>query len=405
MAMDAPTTAATPSSASSAAAASADATTRTSDADAKPPQGASSQGEAANQAADTSNQNADVQGQTNDADAPVTTEAEGSEADTRDVDTDGTSTETQPSGGASSEAGADDAASALPDAGVGSAPDAASAEGGEAERSEPDTNGGNIELDPFGIAELYPSLPGGASWSSEHWSGGSAYSIDERQDPNDPSGLSGMRGTGTVDVTGDGELVFGGSQPRIYVYPKDTAPWTNVEITAYYQRVTDDETAWGGLVIGARSGVEGHGTEPCDAHTYYARLRHDGATDFEKELMHTPSSTRSRVEPEQVWPPDGLLPRQIWIGFKFVIYNLPDDASVKLESYRDMTQGADGGTWELLNEAIDAGDWPTQTTCEEHAPIDGEATLVQLDGGVCFIRNTGVTESRYRWVSIREIAP
>ena len=71
--------------------------------------------------------------------------------------------------------------------------------------------------------------------------------------------------------------------------------------------MTDDATAWGGLVVGAHSGPEGHGEQPCDAHTYHARVRHGGAIDFEKELMHTPSSTQSRVDPSEVWP-DGELP-------------------------------------------------------------------------------------------------
>ncbi len=261
------------------------------------------------------------------------------------------------------------------------------------------------DVDVFGITKLYPSAPSGAEWSSTHWTGTAPYSIDARTDPNDPTQLSGMRGTGTLQVTGDGQLVFGGSQPRIYIHPTSAGPWQNVEVTVYYQRVTDDETAWGGLVIGARSGVEGHGNEPCDAHTYYARLRHDGRTDFEKELMHTPSATRNSLDPSEVWPPDGQLPRQTWIGFKYVIYNPPGQSTVKLESYRDMTEGADGGTWVLLNEAADAGDWPSQTSCAEHNPIDGQSAMVQFEGGVTFIRNTGVTEARYRWLSVREIAP
>jgi hypothetical protein len=264
--------------------------------------------------------------------------------------------------------------------------------------------GSSTGTDPFGIEQLYPSAPSGAQWTSEHWAGGSAYSIDARADPNDPLGLSGMRGTGTLDVTGDGELVMGGSQPRIYVYPGPSGPWRDVEATVYYLRVTDDGTAWGGLVIGARSGPEGHGTEPCDAHTYYNRLRHDGAIDFEKELMHTPSSTQNRIDPSVVWPPDGNLPYNTWIGLKYVIYNLAS-GGVKLESYRDLTEGADGGEWVLMSEYVENGGWFTQTTCPEHDPVNGESDLVWLEGGVTFIRNTGVTEARYKWFSVREIAP
>lgn len=260
-------------------------------------------------------------------------------------------------------------------------------------------------VDVFGIDQIYPSASSGAEWTSEHWNGDDAYSITSRTDSNDPLGISGMRGEGTLEVTGDGELVMGGSQPRIYIYESDAGPWQNLEITAYYQRVEDSATAYAGLVIGARSGPDGHssGTE-CDAHTYYARVRNDGAFDFEKELEHPASATQSRVDPETAWPPDGEVPFDTWIGFKFVIYNL-DDGNVKLEAYRDLTNGEAGGTWEKVNETVDDGGWFVETTCSEHEPNgDGESDLIVTEGGTTFIRNTEVTEARYRWVTVREIA-
>jgi hypothetical protein len=260
------------------------------------------------------------------------------------------------------------------------------------------------DLDVFGIRQLYPSAPSGAEWNSAHWDD-EPYDISGRNDSRDPFGLSGMRGTGTLEVTGDGELVMSGSQPRIYIYEPDAGPWQNLEITVYYQRVEDEDTAYAGLVIGARSGPEGHtDSTACDAHTYYARVRNDGAFDFEKELEHPASSTQSRVQPATAWPPDGEVPRETWIGFKFVIYN-QGSSSVKLEAYRDMTSGADGGTWQKVNETVDDGGWSVETTCDEHSPEGGESDLVVLDGGTTFIRNTDVGEARYRWVTIREISP
>jgi len=262
--------------------------------------------------------------------------------------------------------------------------------------------GSGGDLDVFGIRQLYPSSSTGAEWTSEHWDG-DAYSIDDREDPNDPSGLSGFRGEGSLDVTGDGELVMGGSQPRIYIYP-GTAPWRDLEITVYYQRVEDSGTAYAGLVIGVRSGEDGHstGTE-CEAHTYYARVRNDGAFDFEKELKHPASATQSRIDPDTAWPPNGDVPYDTWIGFKFVIYNV--GSTVKFEAYRDMTNGENGGDWELVNETVDDGGWSVETDCAAHSPSGGESDMIVLDGGTTMIRNTDVTEARYRWVTMREIAP
>ena len=260
-------------------------------------------------------------------------------------------------------------------------------------------------LDVFGIAELYPSALGGGLWSSRHWSVAGPYSITERTDPQDPSGISGFRGTGMLEVTADGLLVMSGSQPRLYIRPGESGPWRDVEVTVYYQRIADDGTAYAGLVVGARSGPEGHASEICDAHTYYSRLRHDGASDFAKELMHSSSEIQSRQEAAVVWPTVGTLPFNTWIGWKFVIYNLPDGGGVKLESYRDLTEGASGGQWMLVNETIDAGGWFSPTTCAEHAPVNGQSDLVYLEGGTTFVRNSGIVEARYRWLSVREIAP
>jgi hypothetical protein len=197
---------------------------------------------------------------------------------------------------------------------------------------------------------------------------------------------------------------MGGSQPRIYVYPPEGRVFRDLEITVYYQRVTDADTAYAGLVIGGRSGPDGHTDDTaCDAHTYYARVRNDGAFDFEKELEHPASATQSRVDPSTAWPPDGEVPKSTWIGFKYVIYNVGQ--TVKFEAYRDMTNGVNGGDWQLVNETLDDGGWSVETTCSEYSPSDGQSDQIVLEGGTAFIRNTDVTEALYRWVSIREIAP
>ena len=262
-----------------------------------------------------------------------------------------------------------------------------------------------LGVDIFGITHLYPSAPGGRPWVSSHWSAGKSYTITGRVDKEDPQRSSGLRGKGTLAVTGTGELVMGGSQPRLYLYPSAAGSWQNVEVTVYYQRVADDATPFSGLVIGVRSGPEGHGSEPCDAHTYYSRLRHDGSTDFDKELMHPSSVARSRVPRRLLWPDEKQLPFYQWIGWKFVAYHSFDSDSVQLESYRDMTGGARGGDWQLVNEMADSGGWATPTDCEKHAPVNGESDMVCLQGGATMIRNTGIREARYRWLTVREIAP
>lgn len=70
-----------------------------------------------------------------------------------------------------------------------------------------------------------------------------------------------------------------------------------------------------------------------------------------------------------------------------------------------VSDGANGGDWQLVNHTVDDGGWSVETVCDEHRPTNGASDLVVLAGGTVFIRNTDVTEARYRWISVREIAP
>jgi hypothetical protein len=259
--------------------------------------------------------------------------------------------------------------------------------------------GRSPDRDVFGIRMLYSTRDGTRPWTSAHWTG-REYVITDRLDGHDPQGISGKRGSGTLAVA-NGVLTMAGLQPRLYIHPYDAAPWRDVELTVYYRRVLDDDTAFAGMVAGVRSGTNGHTTgTPCDAHTYYARMRHDGAFDFAKELKHPAAAARARVPAAQAWP-DAQLPRNRWIGFKYVSYNIGD--AVKLEVYRDLAEGKDGGQWVRLNEITDGGGWVAATDCPTQHPVAGASDLRVLEGATVLIRNTGVTDARYRWVSLREI--
>jgi hypothetical protein len=257
----------------------------------------------------------------------------------------------------------------------------------------------NSDRDVFGVKMLYPTREGTRSWTSAHWDSRS-YVIDARFDPNDPQGNSGKRGTGTLTVE-NGVLTMAGEQPRLYIYPFQGVPWRDAELTVYYMRVADDASAYAGMVAGMRSGSDGHTTMmPCDAHTYYGRMRHDGAFDFAKELKHPASSAWGQVPAQTAWQ-GGKLPFNQWIGWKMVGYNA--GGQVKLEIYRDLTEARDGGTWEKVNETADGGGWFSRTDCPEHNPTAGRSDVRILDGGTIFVRNTNIEDARYRWISIREI--
>jgi len=261
--------------------------------------------------------------------------------------------------------------------------------------------------DVFGVTKLYASAGSRIAWDSRHWQNGHPRDILDR-DPDDPTQVSQQRGdSARVHVDGNGILQFLGTgpnlpQPRLYLNDPADYFFNNVEITLYYQRVADDNTPWGGAVLGARSGPDGHSVDNtlwCDAHTYYGRIRHDGTKDFDKELKHPGSLARGATN---IWN-GGSLPFNIWIGMKYIIYNIDNNSHVKMELYRDLTEGKDGGTWEKVGEIVDAGNWvPPQASPVCSYPPD---FIPVTGGGVIILRDTGTTETRYKWFSAREIAP
>jgi len=269
--------------------------------------------------------------------------------------------------------------------------------------------------DSFGIDKFFATKEGYTGWQS-NWDNGIARSVRSgKRDPNDPTGYTQRRGNAKVfNIDGKGVMVMGGSQPRIYINPYDgkdiTSPdqfFKNIEGTVYYKRTGSDGANWGGLIMGLRTGPSGHSSTNfsadanyCDANTYYARLRHDGKWDFEKELKHgdQKSAGYSKIYPEG-------LPADKWIGMKYLAYNIEGDTQVKLELWIDDTSNGDtsnGGEWRLLGTKVDDGTWGGLDVAG--CSFTGNKIIIE-GGGAAFIRNTGAAKAEYKYFSIREIDP
>ncbi|MCQ2060581.1 MAG: hypothetical protein MJY47_03225 [Fibrobacter sp.] len=288
--------------------------------------------------------------------------------------------------------------------------------------------------DVFGSKEFYATKVGTIEWTSAHWGNGNARGVSWDGDPDDPTGWTDNRSAGDANpffkIDGQGVMQMMSSGPRFHINAKDNNStqkqfFKNVEWTGYYRRgeASVGGPDYGGMVVGVRSGNLGHassGGNNCDASTYYARFRHDGNWDFEKEWKHPDSYYQSMGMIGVQTPLWGgeKLPVNRWIGMKYIVYN-SSETSVHLELYIDSISGGEPSLakWEKVGEADDAGtDWSgaangaaTISGCESYnGLVDAKSAILEGHGAV-LMRTDGnannVVQAEYKMVSIREIDP
>jgi hypothetical protein len=277
---------------------------------------------------------------------------------------------------------------------------------------------GSTSVDTFGSVQFLPTLPGSRSWNSAHWANGKSRTVEYASDPWDPSDWTEDH-SGSTDgfrIDGAGTMAMSGGSPRFHLNSLRTSGtgaqfFQNTEFTAYYRRSGTGGQAYGGLVVGARSGPLGHassGGDDCDATTYYARFRDDGKWDFEKELKHPTSDYWSGSgfhTQDPLWG-GNILPLKRWIGIKYLVWTLADGRSVHLESWIDSVSGGDPAlaVWSRVGSVVDSGQWAAAPSAIAGCTYTSQYTVIDPGHGTFLLRTDGDT-AEYRMVSLREIVP
>lgn len=272
-------------------------------------------------------------------------------------------------------------------------------------------------LDTFGIVQFYPTKTGSREWNSAHWNNGVQRVIKYDRDTADPTDWTEDHSASTdgFKIDGNGVMNMNGGGPRFHINSLRTTKgksqfFINTEFTGYYRRIGSSGADYGGMVVGVRSGPLGHassGGNDCDATTYYARFRHDGNWDFEKELKHSASEYRSTAgihTHEKLWNGKPL-PENRWIGMKYLAYNIENNTKVKLELYIDSTSGGSAindGVWKKVGEVVDNGDWPSESSPISGCSYSDPATIITEGHGTILLRTDGAGAD-YKMVSVREI--
>lgn len=247
------------------------------------------------------------------------------------------------------------------------------------------------------IKQLFPTARGGREWSAR-W--GEPRTIERfKTDPLDP-----------VFRNSDGTLTIAGgiasappvrmrmfvNTPRSREGTYELPPWKNVEMTVYFRCGEPTQEVDGQAVtLSARSGERHNSDFPCEGTSYHASLRFDGRIGFKKEIWHNGGYTELRPRPAP--RPWDTVPRNQWIGLKFVCRNCHGDQHVHLQLYMDAGAAND---WKLVAELTDGGDWASREDgCER------PRNFILNDAYPSVYFRTDFVPIEARDFSIREIDP
>lgn len=234
----------------------------------------------------------------------------------------------------------------------------------------------------------------------------------------------------TVKFPGDGTIIMTGQHPRLYVNDlykgaKTQRKAQNVEMTCYCKVVaamiyTDSYTTFR---LATRSNHDHTATCKRDGQGYASELFFDqntcktGGPRFRKEVCH-PHYANSDIKNLA----KGFDSHNSWLGMKFVLQN-NKAGNVSLKCYWDKNQGSGGGAWTAVapQVLVDTGtNWAVNTpkeldgiendmnsgsSCRDAKIPKPYSAKITRAGYSSYLRTDGAKDVRFKWFSIREIAP
>ncbi len=125
----------------------------------------------------------------------------------------------------------------------------------------------------------------------------------------------------------------------------------------------------------------------------------NGIAQWKKEIWHTGGYTDGRGS-VKVIDPSSIVDK--WIGWKVIMYNINNNADVKMESYIDERGN---NRWKKVNEVIDSGGWYAKSTDEEFYSAGcgrSKDYIITNSGSIATFRSDNILWN-FKYLSIREI--
>jgi len=301
--------------------------------------------------------------------------------------------------------------------------------------------GGTTTLDDFGIKKIYATMSGGRTYNS-NWHTATAHQWDAtggqvpaaNLDPQDsladlisPTTCRAIVDPVTKTLTAD----TNSNQNSWRYYIKDslddetasTWKWSeSTEVTVYYKAISD--YSGGSIHVHARimgptehwNAITDDNPAGCAAagHEYSYEIKKDGTNQFKKEEFHA-SVADGEGYADNIIFPDHSAPYNQWIGMKLTTQK--KGSSMKVQAWKDLTDGVNGGTWIKAGEILDDGtNWKITASagisnyaalpagsgnCTKISPIDVALTM---DGSAVGLRCDN-TKVQFKKFSVREIDP